>query len=113
MADKVIEFIRQCIVDIKWDVVFLAVVGLIFKAVAKYIKKKYNELEGLRDEVKEIADQVESWSLRDDGRRSFASSVDDHERRIENHEIRISCLETIVERRRQSLLVDFPERRNL
>lgn len=103
MFDTIIEYFWKLIDTIKWSALIVGILGFIFKMIGKYIAKKFKEFETLRDEVKDIAQNVELLDYKAEGRKSFTDTVVDHE-------VRISVLEQL-EKRKQNLPIDFPDRR--
>jgi hypothetical protein len=100
---EIIEYIKLHIDGSKFIFIIIGIVGFFLKIIAKYIQKKLNELEKLKDEVKSIANRVEIYDMRQEGREGFTSTVSDHETRLR-------VLEEL-ERRQNNIPINFKDRR--
>jgi hypothetical protein len=103
MPNEIIKSIEQYLDSGKWIIVVIGIVGFFLKIIAKYIQKKLDELEKLKDEVKGIANKVEIYDMKAEGRGSFTSTIEDLN-------VRMRVLEEL-ERRKNNIPIDFPERR--
>jgi hypothetical protein len=101
--DEIIKFFREHIDSGKLLLIATGIIGFFLKIIAKYIQKKLNEIEKLKDEVKSIANKVEVYDMRAEGREGFTSTVQDLN-------IRVKVLEEL-DRRRNNIPINFPDRR--
>jgi hypothetical protein len=96
--NNIFELFREFFNSTKWGALLVGLLGVVFKIIAKYVKKKFEEFEKIKNEVREIANKIESYDNRAEGRKGFTETITDHE-------VRISTLEKIVDRRKQDIIV--------
>jgi hypothetical protein len=103
MVDQAIEFLKHHIDSSKLILVLTGIVGFFLKVVTKYIQKKLEEIEKLQNEVKDIANKVEIYDLRQEGRDGFTTTISDLN-------VRVKVLEEL-ERRQNNVPINFKDRR--
>jgi hypothetical protein len=99
-----IKHIRDFLNSIKWGVLFTGLLGASIKVLGSWLRKKYQEIEKIRDEIREIKNYIERMDYKAEGRRGFVETVEDMEARLK-------VLEKIVDRRLIDVPIEFEDRR--
>ena len=98
MVDKILKLVEQYIDSGKFIFLIFGVIGFFLKIIAKYIQKKLNEVEALKNEVKGLTNKIEIYDLKAEGRAGFVTTVMDLNQRV-------GVLEKIIERRKDNVIV--------